>query len=45
LNTETGASFRKEILSQGNSRPVDESYRAFMGRDPDQAALLDRSGL
>ncbi|MDB4377444.1 M3 family metallopeptidase [Akkermansiaceae bacterium] len=45
LNTETGASFRKEILAQGNSRPVDESYRAFMGRDPEQAALLDRSGL
>ena len=45
LSTETGASFRKEILSKGNSRPVDESYRAFMGRDPEQAALLERSGL
>jgi oligopeptidase A len=45
LNPETGMSFRKEILAKGNSRPVDESYRAFMGRDPDQTALLERSGL
>jgi len=45
LNPQTGASFRKEILAQGNSRPVSESYRAFMGRDPEQAALLKRSGL
>lgn len=45
LNAETGMSFREEILSKGNSRPVDESYRAFMGRDPDQTALLERSGL
>ncbi|MDB4618415.1 M3 family metallopeptidase [Akkermansiaceae bacterium] len=45
LNEETGRSFRQEILSKGNSRPVDESYRKFMGRDPDQVALLNRSGL
>lgn len=45
LNTETGMSFRKEVLSKGNSRPVDESYQEFMGRGPDQAALLERSGL
>ena len=45
LNSETGMSFRSEILSRGNSRPVDESYRAFMGRDPGQEALLERSGL
>jgi len=45
LNSETGMSFRKEILARGNSRPVDESYREFMGRDPDQVALLERSGL
>ena len=38
-------SFRTEILSRGNSRPVDESYRQFMGRDPGQEALLERSGL
>ena len=45
LNPETGKSFREEILAKGNSRPVDDSYRAFMGRDPEQAALLERSGL
>lgn len=45
LNAETGMSFRSEILARGNSRPVDESYRAFMGRDPGQEALLERSGL
>ena len=45
LNSETGMSFRKEILAKGNSRPVDESYRQFMGRDPEQTALLERSGL
>jgi oligopeptidase A len=45
LNTETGMSFRREILSRGNSRPVDESYRAFMSRDPELTPLLERSGL
>ncbi len=45
LNPETGMSFRREVLAKGNSRPVDESYHHFMGRGPDQAALLERSGL
>ena len=45
LNSDTGMSFRREILAKGNSRPVDESYREFMARDPEQAALLERSGL
>lgn len=45
LNAETGMSFRREILSRGNSRPVDESYRAFMGRDPELTPLLERAGL
>jgi len=45
LNEETGRSFRDEILSKGNSRPVDESYRKFMGRDPELNPLLERSGL
>jgi len=45
LNADTGMSFRAEVLSKGNSRPVDESYRQFMGRDPGQEALLERSGL
>ncbi|MEO1856997.1 MAG: M3 family metallopeptidase [Rubritalea sp.] len=45
LNTETGMSFRREILARGNSRPVAESYRAFMGRDPELEPLLERAGL
>jgi oligopeptidase A len=45
LNVETGMSFREEILSKGNSRSVDLSYETFMGRGPNQDALLQRSGL
>jgi oligopeptidase A len=45
LNPETGASFRREILSKGNSAPVDELYRNFMGHDPELEPLLVRSGL
>lgn len=45
LKPETGRAFRTEILSRGNSRPVDVSYRAFMGRDPELTALLERAAL
>ena len=45
LNPETGQAFREDILSKGNSAPADELYRNFMGRDPDQAAFLERAGL
>ena len=45
LNGETGRAFRECILSKGNSRPVDELYRDFMGRDPELQPLLERSGL
>lgn len=45
LNPETGRSFREHILSKGNSAPVDELYRRFMGRDPELEPLLTRSGL
>ena len=45
LNPETGKSFRECILSKGNSAPAEELYRNFMGRDPDQTALLERAGL
>ena len=45
MNETTGRAFRESILSKGNSRPVDESFREFMGRDPDLTALMVRSGL
>jgi oligopeptidase A len=45
LDPETGLAFREHILSKGNSAPADELYRRFMGRDPDQEALLVRAGL
>jgi oligopeptidase A len=45
LNPETGRSFRDHILSTGNSAPVDELYRRFMGRDPELEPLLVRAGL
>jgi len=41
----TGDDFRREVLSKGASRPAIESFRAFMGRDPDPSALLKRYGL
>ncbi|BCU76322.1 M3 family metallopeptidase [Luteolibacter sp. LG18] len=45
LNPETGYSFREHILSKGNSAPVDELYRRFMGRDPELEPLLVRAGI
>jgi Zn-dependent oligopeptidases len=45
FNAETGAAFVRHILSRGNSADPAELYRAFMGRDPDLGALLQRCGL
>ena len=45
LNPATGRSFREHILSTGNSAPVEELYRRFMGRDPEPEPLLVRAGL
>ena len=45
FNAKTGAEFVAHILSRGNSADPAELYRAFMGRDPDLTALLERCGL
>ncbi|WP_313442203.1 M3 family metallopeptidase [Novosphingobium sp.] len=45
VDRQTGERFRAEILARGASRPAAESFRAFMGCDPDPSALLRRRGL
>ena len=45
FSSETGAAFRENILSKGDSDDPAGLYRKFMGRDPDPDALLERSGL
>ena len=45
FSAQVGAEFVQAILSRGNSADPMELYRAFMGREPDLAALLVRAGL
>ena len=45
MNAETGAEYRRTILSKGDSKPAAELYRDFMGRDPNPNALLIKHGL
>lgn len=45
LNPETGMSFRREILSKGNSAPPEALYENFMSRPADPLPLLARAGL
>ncbi|MEM9073423.1 MAG: M3 family metallopeptidase [Myxococcota bacterium] len=45
LSKEVGESFRRTILSRGDSDDPQALYREFMGRDPSLDALLQRSGL
>lgn len=44
FNADTGAAFRREILAVGGSRPAQDSFAAFRGREPRIEALLRHSG-
>jgi oligopeptidase A len=43
FSPEVGAAFVREVLSRGNSAPPDAMFRAFLGREPDPAAMLRRN--
>ena len=45
FNKQTAASFRDNILSQGNIQHPMDLYKAFRGREPKVDALLKREGL
>lgn len=45
LNPSTGADYRAKVLSQGDSKPAEELFRDFVGRDPNPDALLQEQGL
>ena len=44
FNPATGQAFRQEVLAVGGSRPAQDSFVAFRGREPSIAALLRHSG-
>ncbi len=44
-NAATGADFRRAVLSTGGSRSESETFRAFMGREPNPDALMQQQGM
>ena len=45
FDADTAARYRKEILSQGGTKPGMELYRNFRGREPQIDPLLAKRGL
>jgi peptidyl-dipeptidase Dcp len=45
MTRDNGRHFAQTVLAAGHTRPVDELYRSFRGRDPDIGALLADRGL
>ena len=45
LDQEVGLRLRREIYEVGGSRPVSESVRHFLGRDPNSTAFLQQLGI
>ena len=43
LNPATGRAFLEAVLSQGDRRDPNELFREFMGRDPNEGALIRRN--
>ncbi|MPZ53614.1 MAG: oligopeptidase A, partial [Acidimicrobiia bacterium] len=44
-SSEVGADYRREILESGGSRDALDHLRAFLGRDPENGAFLEKLGI